>query len=69
MKGDSGNSRVNQFCLLTAVGAIDLGNHAVQIQDTLFIPFLTETHVYLGDSIICDRLFLLILLIFYFHDV
>ena len=54
VKGDSGNSRVSQFCLLTAVGAIDLGNHAALC---LFL-FLTGTHVDLGDSIICDRLFL-----------
>jgi len=34
---------------LTAAGAIDFGNHAVQFQDTLCIPFITGMHIDLKD--------------------
>ena len=50
--------RQAQKVYLTAVCAINFGNHAVQIQDTSFIPFFYgEKHADLGDSSICDRLF------------
>ena len=62
MKGDLGNLRVNQFWLrakdrykteyeLTKFGAIDFGNtcfnHALQIEDTLFIYLFVCLFIYL----------------------